>query len=510
MKKLFLLIMALIGAALSHAQNDGDNFFDTTAIHEIHLNFDDPNYWDTLVSWKGHANLTGDNVYISAEAIVDGVVYDSIGVRLKGNSSYDGYPGFKKPFKLKFNEYISGQKIDGLKKLTLNNGFNDPTMLREKILLDYERKHNIAAPRATFAKVYLNGSYWGLYSVIEQIDKIFLGDYFPENDGNLFKGDPMGRFNWEGPAESAYHDNLELKTNETANDWSDVVHFIDIVNNSTAADFKDSLNAVFNTTEFLRNNAVNTLFVSLDTYTGMGHNFYIYHNLQSDQFEWITWDANSCFGVFNNGMTIAQLKDLPLLYIRPPVANLPLINNIYADNDLKNEYLTHAANFLGTDFDTTNFYAQIDSLADRIRADVYVDTQKMFTNNEFEENLEYTVVTNGTKQIPALKDFLADRIEAVTLELESFGIYIGIEDVTAEDQIAVYPNPIQNNVTVQLGELRVQEVEVFNLYGQSVFYKQLPRKQTSIALNMEEFSNGYFLIKLNTTNGVFTKKVVKL
>lgn len=474
MKQIYIIAFTLLSFSAAFAQSSGDVFFGVDTVHEIHLDFTEPFFWDSLVFWKEHADLTGENIYRPGVATVDGVLYGSIGVRIKGNSSYSGYPGNKKPFKLKFTEYNSALKIDGLKKLSLNNSFNDPTMLREKLLLDYERKHNIAAPRCTYAKVYLNGTYWGLYTVVEQIDKTFLGDYFPENNGNLYKGDPMGKLRWEGPNPSAYYDNHELKTNETLNDWSDLVRFIDIINNTTAPDFQDSLNQVFNTSGFLRNNAVNMLFVSLDSYVGIGHNYYIYHNLQSDKFEWITWDANSCFGVFNNQMTIPQLKELSVLYIKPPSSDLPLLQNIYANASLKAAFLNYISGFLSTDFTTAYFYPKIDSLADLIRTDLYADTKKMFSNAEFEDNLEYTIVTNGFKQIPPLKDFLADRIDAVILELAGLGIVVGVED-SRKQNMSIFPNPASKFFRIKNGET-IREVTIIDILGK-VVYQSKPGSQ---------------------------------
>lgn len=55
---------------------------------------------------------------------------------MKGNSSFNN-PSTKKPFKVDLNEYVSGQDYDGIKKFNLNNGFKDPTMLSEKLTLDF-------------------------------------------------------------------------------------------------------------------------------------------------------------------------------------------------------------------------------------------------------------------------------------------------------------------------------------------------------------------------------------
>ncbi|HAA00679.1 MAG TPA: spore coat protein CotH, partial [Flavobacteriales bacterium] len=114
---------------------------------------------------------------------------DSVGVRLRGNSSY-GHPGNKKPIQLDFNEFVSGQKLDGLKKLNLNNSFLDPTQIREKLFLDVLNNMGLPSPRSTYVRVYFNGTYIGLYKGIETVNKEFLDRRFGNSNGNLYRCEP--------------------------------------------------------------------------------------------------------------------------------------------------------------------------------------------------------------------------------------------------------------------------------------------------------------------------------
>ena len=120
------------GAGLTHA-DEADAFFDDSFVHEIHITFADPDWYDTL--YASHAN-DPDDPYIPAAVECDGVAFDPVGVRFKGNSSF-GIPGVKKSFKIDFNEYDDDTTFVGLKKLNLNNGFKDPTMMRAKLFLDF-------------------------------------------------------------------------------------------------------------------------------------------------------------------------------------------------------------------------------------------------------------------------------------------------------------------------------------------------------------------------------------
>ena len=146
-----------------------------------------------------------ENEYIPAMLTLTDVsgthIMDSVGVRLKGNSSYS-HPGVKKSFKIDFNKYISGQNYDGLKKLNFSNGFKDPTCMREKLFFDACRRSRRARTSRQFANVTFNGEAWGFYTVVEQIDDQFLDWAIEEDSGNLFKaGDNFGEV--AAPAEVA-------------------------------------------------------------------------------------------------------------------------------------------------------------------------------------------------------------------------------------------------------------------------------------------------------------------
>ena len=181
MKRLILILNFQLLIFNSFAQGtEGDSLFYSPTIHTVKLYFSQPGWWDSLVYYKPL------DIKMLANVEIDGNYIDSIGVQFKGNSSYNG-PGVKKPFKIDFNEYVSGQNYDGLKTINLNNNFNDPTLLREKIFLDFCLAAGIPAPRCTYANLYLNDTLWGLYSLVEQVNKTFLEDRYFNDAGNLFK-----------------------------------------------------------------------------------------------------------------------------------------------------------------------------------------------------------------------------------------------------------------------------------------------------------------------------------
>jgi hypothetical protein len=145
-----------------------------------------------------------------------------------------------------------------------------------------------------------------LYNLIEQIDKTFLKNNFSNGKGNLYKNNGWSRLEWLGTDITAYQEDIELKTNEEEDDddddddeketWSDFIEFVDILNNSKDAEFAEAIQKVFNVDLFLRALAVDIALNNWDSYVENQRNWYIYHNPDTDLFEWIPWDYNLSMG----------------------------------------------------------------------------------------------------------------------------------------------------------------------------------------------------------------------
>jgi CotH kinase protein/Lamin Tail Domain len=110
-----------------------------------------------------------------------------VGVRLKGGASFFPLSG-KAAFKLKFNEFVAGQRFFGLEKLTLNNMIQDPSMLHEVLSYEAFRAAGIPAPRAGYAYVRVNDADYGLYLNLETLDRVSLPRWF-DSTQHLYEGE---------------------------------------------------------------------------------------------------------------------------------------------------------------------------------------------------------------------------------------------------------------------------------------------------------------------------------
>jgi spore coat protein CotH len=291
-----LALLALLIQATREAPPEPEyarTVFDDSKVHTIHL----------IVSGDDYAKLGKKPFdWVKAAVEIDGESFSEVGLREKGNSSA-GIRSVQEPFKIDFGDCTKGQRCHGLKMLVLNNGFKDPTLLREKLAYDLFRAAGCPASRAAHAAVYVTAkgsfekSYFGLYTMVEHVDEVFLDERFGGHEGNLYK--PEGMQDLFGRAdENRIKDKkaVELKTNEQVDDRTRLIEFVKAV-----ADGKSDLEKWLDVDSFLAWLVANTALVNLDSYAGTGHNYYLYDDPKKGRFVVIPWDLNEAFANFQMG-----------------------------------------------------------------------------------------------------------------------------------------------------------------------------------------------------------------
>jgi len=222
--------------------------------------------------------------YVLGTVTIGNEMYTHVGIRFKGYSSFMG-AGIKKPFKVDFNRYDEGQDYLGVTKLNFGNSWSDPTMMREVLGYEVFAAAGCPASRTSYVNLYVtvpglyNRELFGVYVVVEQVDRPYLADRFGNDEGNLYKAGNLGAdLVWLGPDPAEYGRRYEKKTNEEEDDWSDFIHFLDVLNNTPDDQFKSELEQVFNVDGFLNYLAASTVLSNMDSVAGRNANFYLYNN----------------------------------------------------------------------------------------------------------------------------------------------------------------------------------------------------------------------------------------
>jgi hypothetical protein len=306
------ILFLAMAAGLLHGQSPAPHpAFDKDAVHEIKLTFPNADWYEVLAA--NYDGVRADNPYFAASFEWGEYRFDNVGVRFKGNSSYN-VNGRKKPFRIKLNEFVKGQKIESMASFSLSNGWNDPSMVREPAYYQIARAMGLKASRANYAALYINGEYWGLYVLTEVVNSDFLKTQFGKNEdtGNMYKGNIGASFAYLGEDPAPYKSAWEKQSNEELDDWSDLIALCKLINDTPAEELRAKIEAVMDIDSVLAALALDNATVNLDSYVGMGQNFYIYRRPSDSRWVWIPWDPSLAFGALSQGVSGAAMLDLAL------------------------------------------------------------------------------------------------------------------------------------------------------------------------------------------------------
>ena len=138
--------------------------------------------------------------YVPADFWFDDELIPNVGVRPKGNSSLGqavGWDSPRIPLAVDFNIFNQARNFHGVKKIFLNNGWSDPTLIREVLAYETFSEMWIPTPRASLVDVWVNDTHLGVYTMVEMVDQAFIARHFKNSTGNLYKPELVGaRLDW--------------------------------------------------------------------------------------------------------------------------------------------------------------------------------------------------------------------------------------------------------------------------------------------------------------------------
>lgn len=403
MNKFLLFISCIISANLVYSQN----FYDRSTVQTIEIFFAFSN-WDTQLD----AATTTDTYVIADSVRINGVVFDSVGVKYKGNSSYNANNN-KNPLHLEL-DYIKGsQDYQGYTNIKLQNGFSDPSMIRE--VLSYAiLEQYMDCPKANFANVYINGTLRGIYSNAESINKKFNGEHYYLGNDTYFKCNPIGG---AGPGatispdlkyinmdSSSYSNGYELKSTFG---WNRLVELINTLNNNFS-----SIESTLDVDRALWMLAFNNVLVNLDSYNGaFRQNYYLTWDL-NNRFVPTIWDLNMSFGGFPGGTgsgpyTASSLDPMS----NSTSTNHPLIVKMLANPLYKRMYMAHIRTIVQENFASQNYLTMANTLRSTIDASVQADPYKFYTYAQYQSSLTTNIAGGGPpgSTIPGLQNLMDAR-----------------------------------------------------------------------------------------------------
>ncbi len=380
--------------------------------------------------WKAKLTTYKENhekKRVAGEVKINGVTFKNIGIRFKGNSSFFAplaAGSSKLPLNLKLTFEDKEQLTpEGYQTIKLSNVFRDPSYLREVLSYTIAARY-LPAPRANFAKVSVNGEYWGLYNLTQSIDEQFSVEHYGHDKGILFKCDPS----WEEKAAmscrpgdkasleylgtndaACYVDKYELKYGgEQA--WPAFMELL-----RQLKDKPEQLEDMLNIDEAIWMHAFNNVLVNLDSYTGrLCHNYY----LMRDTFSvWhpLLWDMNLSLGGFRfsgvgGKLSNQELMDLSLfLHFNEKSSTRPLIVKLLDIPLYRKIYVAHVKTIYEDYLAEDQYRTIAEPLREMLRPLVQAEPQALYDIESFEKNYTETVIIEEKQEIIGVDELLQGR-----------------------------------------------------------------------------------------------------
>ena len=287
--------------------------------------------------------------WFGATVTVDGQTHADVGVRKKG---FVGSQSSTKPsLKLRFDKYTDGQSLCGVMyRMTLNNSVQDPSMVNTCLSYRVFAAAGNPAPRCNFANVSVNGTDLGLYVHVEEFKAPFLSSHFGNADGNLYEG-TVSDFTPE------FRGTIEKKTNEDADDWSDIDAVVGALRDSSDAGLK-ALDEIVDLDRFLSFWATEVLVGHWDGYAGDRNNYWFYRE-PDGRFVFMPWGTDGTFHLQDDPNPFDNISDPP-----PSVLALTAIpNRLYNHPDWRAKYVARLTEILDAVWDETELLAAVDEMA---------------------------------------------------------------------------------------------------------------------------------------------------
>lgn len=434
--------------------------FDPSRVHTIDIQIKE-NDWQTL---KENA-LSKE--YYDCTLVIDEETYNHVGVRTKGNSTliqsmvrdWDRYSLI-----FDFGAFNLSQRYYGLDKISLYNNACDSSYLKNMISYDMMRQMGVPTPLCSYAAIYLNGEYVGLYIAMESIDESFAVRNFGYDYGQIYKPE---QFDVAAILNGTTNSDVRINISSLASDtgsieiaelleipvdavalkymgesfdsyteiWDNAVFNIGkndkkrLIQSIKNINYGDNLSETVNMEELARYFAVHNFVMNTDGYTTeMAHNYYLYE--KNGKLQMIPWDYDQALGTVGAVGDAGDITEFINLAIDTPVLHTtmeerPILNCLLQDETGKKLYHESLQDLLDT-------YIYSGYLEEYILTYVEMITPYVKTDPTSDVSME-----KFTLAIESVYDFCTLRSQSIQKQLDGV-----IPSTTQEQQL--YPEILIN------------------------------------------------------------------
>lgn len=309
-----------------------------------------------------------DKDYIPATVVHGGKTY-SIEAKVRGDASFS-YP--KRHFTLSFPKEDKFQEPSrhfvGKRKVNLHSGFDDNSHVRNHLAFELWNAMDPGHIRVQSypAVLYLDGAYWGHYTVIDHIDGFLMEDHGYTQDGDMFKPvDHTVDWTTQTPPHDGFEKTGGLVLPPAPGAWADLDELIRFVDGSSDAEFRDDLDTFLDVRDY-QDWWVFVMLVYGEDSVAKNN----YHFEDAGPFRFIPWDYNASFG--QNWRTVRRDPGATTEFL----AKNRLFERLHADPTFRAEIRDRYTRLLDSRVPKETFLQWVDSYAAEIEASARRDERR--------------------------------------------------------------------------------------------------------------------------------------
>ena len=372
---LVLTALSALAAPAAALAQTSDDFFDPTVLQEVRILMNTKDLALLKANWNTNNKYVADLTWRNLRA-------RNISVRNRGAGSRNPT---KLGLEIAFDRYTPNQSFLGLHSLVLRNIWQDATFMHEALAMAFFRRMGLPASRESYCKLYINNEYYGVYSLVENVDTDYVKRYVDSaGSGYLFE------FHWTfywydeylGDPLAPYMPLFEARTRDTESVTTLYTPIRDLFREVNGPDdgWFDRVNALIDLRAFTRYIAVETFLSEWDGYFGnwATNNFYLYRPAGSTQHQVLVWDRSESFNSVDSSIFVRKDENA-------------LVRRVLANPDLRTVFLDALQDCANSAADGGWLENEVRRNASLITDAVIADTKKQFGVDAFLQGVDFLI-----------------------------------------------------------------------------------------------------------------------
>ncbi len=214
-------------------------------------------------------------------------------------------------YRIDFGEH---QPLNGESEINLDDlePGRDPTIQREHTAHEIFKALGLPWSQMKYVRVWFNGNDHGVYANVQKIDKSYIGQHFPDDQGgniqkidDYFEFDDQGSFSNRdasltdyGVNKEEYRWNFEKRETDRDDDFSQIQNLAKLMSTSTSVpSYATNIEKVINVDNWVRVLAIERLIGNWDSFGySRGKNMYLYRAPIENKWHLCTWDMDAVLG----------------------------------------------------------------------------------------------------------------------------------------------------------------------------------------------------------------------